>query len=107
MRRTAKLFITFAITLIGSAVIFGQNRPLGGTEWKLVEANGRVVRNSAAAININENSTRFTGNTGCNQMFGTLVVRGRNIDFQGIVWCLIVGATISWRRRAQHLRAAA
>ena len=84
MRRTAKLFITFAITLIGSAVIFGQNRPLGGTEWKLVEANGRVVRNSAAAININENSTRFTGNTGCNQMFGTLVVRGRNIDFQGI-----------------------
>src|SRR5688500_18859498 len=84
MRNTATLFFTFAIILIGSAVGFGQNRPLADTEWKLVEANGIAVTNSSAAIKINEDSTRFTGSTGCNQMFGTLTVRGRNIDFQGI-----------------------
>ena len=69
--------------MVGSALGFGQNRPLADTEWKLVQANGIAVTNSSAAININEDSTRFTGSTGCNQMFGSLTVRGRNIDFQG------------------------
>jgi len=84
MRKAATLFFTFAIILVGSAINFGQNKPLANTEWKLIEANGVAVTNSSAAIKINEDGTKFTGSTGCNQMFGTLIVRGRNIDFQGI-----------------------
>lgn len=74
----------FAFILAGSATIFAQNGPLTGTEWKLVAANGRAVTNSTASIEISDEGTRFTGNTGCNQMFGSLVVKGRLIDFQNI-----------------------
>ena len=84
MKRTAIFLITLAIMLVGTAVIFGQNRQLADTEWKLIEANGRPVTNSSASITINEDGTKFTGNTGCNRMFGTLVLRGRNIDFQDV-----------------------
>lgn len=84
MRKTATIFFTFAIVLTVSAVAFGQNQTLAETEWKLVQANGIAVTNSAAAIKFDANSTRFTGSTGCNQMFGSMTVRGRSIDFQGI-----------------------
>jgi heat shock protein HslJ len=84
MRKIAALFFTFAFVLMVSAVAFGQNRRLADTAWELVEANGIAVTNSSAAIKFDGNSTKFTGNTGCNQMFGSVLVRGRNIDFEGI-----------------------
>ncbi|HEY3950258.1 hypothetical protein [Phenylobacterium sp.] len=30
-----------------------------------------------------------------------------NVDFSGIVWCLIIGAAVAWRRRVRIARAAA
>ena len=70
--------------LAGTVLTFSQNRTIEGTEWKLAEANGRKVRNSSAGINFSENGNRFTGNTGCNQMFGSVDIRARNIDFRNI-----------------------
>ena len=76
--------MTLAIIVSGSLIAFGQNRSLAGTEWSLVEAIGKTVRNSSAAIEFSEEGARFTGNTGCNQMFGSYDQIGRNIDFRGI-----------------------
>ena len=84
MRKTAYLFLTLAIIVSGSLVAFGEERSLPGTQWKLVEANGKTVKISSAAIEFSENGSRFTGNTGCNQMFGSYDLRGRNIEFRGI-----------------------
>lgn len=30
-----------------------------------------------------------------------------NIDFSGVVWCLIIGSAVAWRRRVRVMRAAA
>jgi hypothetical protein len=30
-----------------------------------------------------------------------------NIDFCGIIWCLIIGTAVAWRARVRHTRAAA
>ena len=84
MRKTGYLLITLAIIIAGSAIAFAQERSLLGTEWELVEAYGRTVRNSSAGIKFSENGSRFTGNTGCNQMFGSVDIKGRNIDIKGI-----------------------
>jgi heat shock protein HslJ len=84
MRKIGYLLITIAFIVSGSMLAFGQGRSLAGTEWKLIEAHGRTVRNSLAGIEFSENGSRFTGNTGCNQMFGSFDLKGRNIDFQGI-----------------------
>jgi heat shock protein HslJ len=80
MRNT--LIISPCLTLfafIGTAA--GQQNTLNGTSWKLIEANGTHVRHSSAALVLNSSLTMFSGNTGCNQMSGTLSVRGRKIDF--------------------------
>lgn len=84
MRKTATLIFTFAFILVGSAIAFGQGDDLSDTQWKLVEANGQAVTNSSAMIKIDEDMKRFTGSTGCNQMFGSVSIRGRNIDFRSI-----------------------
>jgi len=84
MRKTGYLLITFAIIIAVSAIAFGQGRSLSGTEWKLEEAYGKAFRNSSAGIEFSESGSRFTGSTGCNQMFGSVDLRGRNIDFRGI-----------------------
>jgi putative lipoprotein len=84
MRKTTYILITLAFIASSSVLTFGQARSLQGTEWKLLEAYGKTIRNSSAGIEFADNGSRFTGNTGCNHMFGTSNVRGRNIDFRGI-----------------------
>jgi heat shock protein HslJ len=84
MRKIATTFITFMVVVTAAAAVFGQGKPLADTEWKLVAANGVRVTNSNASVAIDEDRRKFTGSTGCNQMFGSLFVRGRNIDFTDI-----------------------
>jgi len=72
-----------AIVTISSASVLAQTS-LAGTKWKLVEANGNAVTNSSAAIEIDDDATKFTGSTGCNRMFGTVTIKGRKINFGNI-----------------------
>jgi len=30
-----------------------------------------------------------------------------NVDFAGVIWCLIIGAAVAWRRRVREARASA
>jgi heat shock protein HslJ len=51
--------------------------------WKPVEVNGDKITQTSAFVDIASGQNRFTGNTGCNLMSGTVVVRDRNkIDLQ-------------------------
>lgn len=87
MRKTAiKLFLLLSVILgVSAAESFAQQSDLAGRRWILIEANGRRIARSNAFIEINSSLTRFTGNSGCNQMFGNVRERGvARIDFSGI-----------------------
>lgn len=73
-----------AIIFLAGAGVFAQSTRLAGTEWKLIEANGKAITRSSAMISIEDNGTRFTGSTGCNRMFGQVSASGRTIKFGSI-----------------------
>lgn len=54
---------------------------IADVKWKLTQANGKPVTNSTAFIEVDAREGRFTGNSGCNQMSGPVVTRGRAVHF--------------------------
>jgi heat shock protein HslJ len=79
-----KLFVI--IGLLGVAV-FAQNErrnDLSAKRWDLTEINGKRIYSSKAFLEIASSESRFTGNAGCNRMFGSVSVSGRNITFGGV-----------------------
>jgi heat shock protein HslJ len=78
--------ISFLIAILGVMGISAaaQNRQLGGIRWELERVNNRAVHNSSAFIEIDTGSGRFTGNGGCNQMFGSIRVNGPRITFSNV-----------------------
>jgi heat shock protein HslJ len=76
--------ITLAAAMVSAA--FGQNLDkLGTGQWKLVQIDGMSIgETSKAYVELNLDKTRFTGNTGCNRMFGAVDVQGRRLDFSNI-----------------------
>lgn len=53
-------------------------------QWTLTYANGRMVTNSRAYFEIDADQTRFTGNAGCNRMFGAVTLNDRRIEFWNV-----------------------
>lgn len=88
-----------AIIALTSISGLAQRDNLSTAQWKLIEASGRSVTNSSAFFETNIGRTRFTGNTGCNQMFGAVTVRGNRIDFENIGmtkrFCKLMAGNIS------------
>jgi len=84
MKITAtKITFILALMLISLASHgFAQQNSLRGIRWELVNAYGQEAQRSIAFIEIG--ATRFTGNTGCNSMFGNVAIRGTRIDLSGI-----------------------
>src|SRR5688572_7237892 len=81
-----KKLLTIAVFIALSVVsALAQNERLGTTNWKLVRLAGTPVsKTSKANLELNADQTRFTGNTGCNRMFGAVSVQGRRIDFSNV-----------------------
>jgi heat shock protein HslJ len=76
-----------AIISLLSASALAQNRGLGdlsGKRWELVEIGGKRVYGSKAFLEIASSQTRFSGNAGCNRMFGSVTLSGRNISFGNV-----------------------
>ncbi|MGE3466313.1 MAG: META domain-containing protein [Pyrinomonadaceae bacterium] len=82
--KATRLFVYLTALIVFTAANAFAGDGFSSTRWKLVEANGSPVTNSLAALEINEDGSRFTGNTGCNRMFGELSVDGRKIDLRSI-----------------------
>lgn len=76
-------FILPAIVLALSVGAFAQSGLVEG-KWRLTEANGRAVTNSSAFIDFEPGLDKFTGNTGCNGLTGTVEVRGAAINMKTI-----------------------
>jgi len=80
-----KLWIfSIGVMAFAGTGVFAQPDRLSTQQWKLVQANGRAVSNSNAYFEVNNTRTRFTGDTGCNRMFGGVWVSGNRIDFSRI-----------------------
>ena len=84
LKSALKLFVIIALLSLG---VFAQNNrrnDLTGKRWDLTEINGARIYSSKAFLEIEPSEIRFSGNAGCNRIFGSLTVNGKNIDFGGI-----------------------
>ncbi len=84
MKNLLKISFFIAIFALTGLTAVAQNRGLNGVRWDLVKVNNRAVVNSPAFIELDSDSGRFTGNGGCNQMFGSARVNGSRIVFSNV-----------------------
>lgn len=68
----------------------GANRPLDGTDWRLVELTGSPVAPGAASseepfLRFDADSGRVTGNTGCNLLSGPFTRDGATLSFGALI----------------------
>ena len=82
--QTKTVFLTVAIFTLSCAAFAQRPDKLSTEQWRLTQINGTRLTHSKAMIEINMNRTRFTGNTGCNRMFGSVSVSGKQIRFTGV-----------------------
>lgn len=78
------LILTLTIIAAASVGVFAQGGRISGIQWTLTYANGRNVTNSSAYFEIDRDQRRFTGNTGCNRMFGNVEINDRRITFSNV-----------------------
>ncbi len=76
--------LALALIIFGASGVFAKAADIEGIQWTLTYAGGRQVTNSSAYFEIERDGRRFTGNTGCNRMFGTVQLKGQTIDFSGV-----------------------
>ncbi|MBA2334671.1 MAG: META domain-containing protein [Blastocatellia bacterium] len=76
--------LSIAVIAFTGAGVFAQRDRLGTSQWKLVQINGRAVTNSNAYFEIERGGARFTGDTGCNRMFGRVEVSSNRVNFSNI-----------------------
>ncbi|MEO7672720.1 MAG: META domain-containing protein [Pyrinomonadaceae bacterium] len=70
--------------MAASLGVFGRADRVSNIQWALSYANGRTVTNSSAYFEIDADQTRFSGNAGCNRMFGTVALNDRWIAFSNV-----------------------
>ncbi|NOT48532.1 MAG: META domain-containing protein [Acidobacteria bacterium] len=92
------ILLTIAIITLGVTGVLAKS-DIDGKQWTLTYANGREVTSSIAYFEIERNSDRFTGSTGCNRMFGSVEVTDRRIDFSNIgttkMMCKLMAGNVS------------
>jgi heat shock protein HslJ len=79
--RTISFFVVI-LALTGITAV-AQNRGIEGVKWELTKVNNRTVASSSAYIEFDDTG-RFTGNGGCNQMFGSARINGSRIVFSNV-----------------------
>jgi heat shock protein HslJ len=79
-----KLFVIIGILSLGVFAQGNRRNDLSDKRWELTEINGSRVYSSRAHLEIADSDTRFSGNAGCNRMFGTVSITGRNITFGNV-----------------------
>jgi heat shock protein HslJ len=84
MRESIFILLAGLWAAIYSTAAAGQSGIVDRGQWLLVELNGRAVTSTTAYFETEANRTRFTGDTGCNRMFGDLTVTNDRIAFKKI-----------------------
>ncbi len=70
------------IALLGSQAL--AQKTFGTQQWMLTEMNGKKVASSKAFIQFDDTEKRFSGNAGCNRMFGSYEITGKELKFGGV-----------------------
>lgn len=84
MLRNFKMILSVvALLMVTSVGAFAQNADLASRHWYLTELHGKLVGETKAYLEISPDAGRFSGNAGCNRMFGAVKVAARNINFSG------------------------
>ena len=80
-----KLFIMTVIAGVIATSALAQGDGIGVRQWKLVQLEGvNVPSASTAYLQLEQGYDRFSGNTGCNRMFGAVTVNRNRIDFANV-----------------------
>ncbi len=79
-----KLLAIIGLLSVGAFAQNNWRNDLSGKRWDLTEINGKRIYSSKAFLEIAPSENRFTGNAGCNRMFGEVAVTGRNINFGSV-----------------------
>lgn len=78
------LILTIAIITSASAAAFPQANRISNIQWTLTHANGKAAANYRAYFEIDSDQSKFTGNAGCNRMFGGVMVRNNRVTFSNV-----------------------
>lgn len=80
-----KVLMIATLITASVAAAFGQPEQIGSRQWKLIQLGGtNVASSSKAYLELSDAQNKFTGNAGCNRMFGAVDVRGHKIDFSNV-----------------------
>jgi heat shock protein HslJ len=79
-----KLLVVTALLSIGIFAQGSRRNDLNDRRWDLTEINGKRLYSSKAFLEIDASESRFSGNAGCNRMFGSVTVNRANINFGGV-----------------------
>lgn len=73
-----------ALVVLGWSAAVASPTGLTGVQWELTHVYGREAKGSRAFLEIVPGGDRFSGNAGCNRMFGSVNVTGSRIAFSNI-----------------------
>jgi heat shock protein HslJ len=83
-RKKLSVIGIFAFLVFSVSGVEAQRSKLSDTTWQLTHIDGRAVSTNKAFLKFDQNDGRFTGNAGCNRMFGKVEITGRRIDFGNV-----------------------
>lgn len=83
--RLRSITILSVVTLAMAFSTAAQDRRGETVIWKPIEVNGQKISTTNAFIEITSGQRRFSGNTGCNTMSGTVTMGVRNITIRPVI----------------------
>ena len=78
---TRKTISLLGLVIFAVSAAAAQRQSLGNAEWKLTEAYGQRARQTNAMLDFDDNLSRFTGNGGCNRIFGPVTITADRMRF--------------------------
>lgn len=76
------LIFLAAVVALAAIAVPAQNKHKETVRWKPIEVRGQKITTTNAYIDITEGERRFTGNTGCNTMSGTITMGRSDITIR-------------------------
>jgi heat shock protein HslJ len=81
LKMLANLTLTIFVT---ASAAFAQISP-AGREWVATYLRGAKVGSAVPTIKLDSDGSRFTGNTGCNIMNGSIGIAGNKLSFSAVI----------------------
>lgn len=78
---TRKTISLLGLLVFAVAAASAQRQSLANAEWKLTEAYGQRARQTNAKLDFADDLSRFTGNGGCNRIFGQVTITADRMRF--------------------------